>query len=137
MSVKFTDNSAKVINNIEKKAIAFLEEAKATFSAQAADNSPVDTGALKKSFVTDSIVVDKEHTAYIGSSLEYAVYQEYGTGEYALEGNGRQGGWVYKDPKTGERRFTRGTKPKRMLYHAFQSKKEKVKRRGREIFGEL
>ena len=134
MSIVFTDNSAQVINEIEDKTLSFLDEAKDSIAAQASRNSPVKSGALKRSFQSDSKVVDSEKTAYVGSSLEYAIWQELGTGEYALEGNGRKGGWVYKDPDTGERVFTRGNKPKRMLYHAFQSKKEAVKRRGQEIF---
>ena len=94
-SIVFKDNSVKVINRLEKAAIAFLYEAKTSIASQASKNCAVDTGDLKKSFQTDSIVVEKEMTAYIGSSLEYAIYQEYGTGEYALKGNGRKGGWVY------------------------------------------
>lgn len=134
MSIKFTDNSAQIINDLDKKAIAFLEEAKSSLSAQTAKNSPVKSGALKRSFVSDSMVDKAEYTAYIGSSLEYAIYQEYGTGEHALEGNGRKGGWVYKDPDTGKAVFTRGNRPRRMLYNAFQQKKAKIKARGQEIF---
>lgn len=134
ITVKFEDNSAQIKGAIDKAAIKWLESAKAELSAQASKNSPVDTGALKTSFVTDSMVVDSEYTAYIGSSLEYAIWQEYGTGEYAVEGNGRKGGWVYQDPKTGEYRFTRGTKPKRMLYHAFQTKKASLKNLAQQIF---
>lgn len=135
--IKFTDNSVKVIDNINDKVIKFLEEGKASLASQASKNSPVDSGDLKKSFTTDSIVVDKEHTAYIGSSLDYAVWQEYGTGEYALNGNGRKGGWVYRSKKDGKFYRTNGTTPKRMLYHAFQQKKEAVKKRGQQIFKEL
>lgn len=137
MSVKFTDNSAEVLADLDAKTIAFLEEAKDSLAAQASRNSPVKSGALKRSFQSDSRVVDSEKTAYVGSSLDYAVWQEFGTGEHALEGNGRKGGWVYLDPDTGERVFTRGSKPNRMLYHAFQSKKEKIKQRGQKIFGEI
>ena len=133
-SIVFKDNSVKVINRLEKAAIAFLYEAKTSIASQASKNCAVDTGDLKKSFQTDSIVVEKEMTAYIGSSLEYAIYQEYGTGEYALKGNGRKGGWVYKSKKDGKYRFTHGNKPRRMLYHAFETKKETVKQKGREIF---
>ena len=132
--IKFKNYSVECANAIDKAAIKFLEEAKAELSAQASKNSPVDTGALKTSFVTDSLVVDSEYTAYIGSSLEYAIWQEYGTGEYALQGNGRKGGWVYQSKKDGKFYRTVGTKPKRMLYHAFQTKKEAIKQRGQTIF---
>ena len=131
---QFTDNSAKVISAMQEKSIAFLEEAKASLASQASKNSPVDTGDLKRSFQSDSMVDESEMTAYIGSTLEYSIWQEYGTGEYALKGNGRKGGWMYKDPDTGKFRFTRGNKPKRMLYHAFQQKRSAVEKRGQEIF---
>ena len=134
MAIKFTDHTVEIINELEKKSIAFLEEAKSSLSAQAAKNSPVKSGALKRSFVSDSRVDKSEYTAYIGSSLEYAIFQEYGTGEHALEGNGRKGGWVYRDHDTGKTVFTRGNRPRRMLYNAFQQKKAKIKTRGQEIF---
>ena len=131
ITVKFTNNSVQATKAIESAAIKFLEEAKAS---QAAKNSPVDSGDLKRSFTTDSLVVDSEFKAYIGSSLEYAIYQEYGTGEYALQGNGRKDGWIYKSKKDGKDYFARGTAPKRMLYRAFQTKKEAVKKRGQDVF---
>lgn len=133
-NVEFTDNSAKVIDAMQEKSITFLEEAKASLAAQASKNSPVDTGDLKRSFQSDSMVEESELTAYIGSSLEYSIWQEMGTGEYALKGNGRKGGWAYKDPDTGKLIFTRGNKPRRMLYHAFQQKRKAVEKRGQEIF---
>lgn len=135
--VEFKDYTLKVLAKLDEKAEAFLEEAKDSVSSQASRNSPVDTGALKSSFQTDSFVDAKEKTAYIGSSLEYAIYQEYGTGEYALNGNGRQGSWVYKNLKTNKYVFTRGNKPQRMLYHAFEQKKDSVENRAKQIFGEI
>lgn len=134
MAVKFTNNSAQILSELDRKSLAFLEEAKSSLASQASRNSPVQSGALKRSFQTDSRVSKSEQVAYIGSSLDYAIWQEYGTGEYALEGNGRKGGWVYRDPDTGKRIFTRGNKPKRMLYKAFQTKKAAIKKRGEEIF---
>jgi HK97 gp10 family phage protein len=132
--VQFTDNSAKVKASIDERTISFLEEAKSSIAAQASKNSPVRSGDLKRSFQSDSKVVESEKAAYIGSSLEYSIWQEYGTGEFALKGNGRKGGWVYKDPDTGKYVFTRGNKPRRMLYHAFQQKKASVEKRAQEVF---
>lgn len=136
-NVEFNDYTVKVLAKLDQKAEAFLEEAKGSISSQASRNSPVDTGALKSSFQTDSFVDTDEKTAYIGSSLEYAIWQEFGTGEYALNGNGRKGGWAYKDFKTGKVIFTRGNKPRRMLYHAYQQKKTAVENRAKQIFGEI
>lgn len=136
MEIKFTDFSDEVLDKMHDQAIAFLEEAKASISSQASRNSPVDTGALRTSFQTDSFVDEGELTAYIGSSLEYAIWQENGTGEYAVNGNGRKGGWAYKD-KDGKVHFTRGNKPRRMLYKAFNIKKKAIVSRAEALFKEI
>ena len=132
-SVQFTDNSVKVIDKLQDNCIKFLEEAKSSLASQASRNSPVKSGDLRRSFQSDSKVIDSELTAYIGSSLEYSIWQEMGTGEYAIEGNGRKGGWAYKDPDTGKLIFTHGNKPRRMLYHAYQQKKKSVQKRAEEL----
>lgn len=137
VNVKFEDYKINVLAKLDQKAVIFLEEAKDSLQSQASRNSPVDTGALKASFQNDSFIDETEKTAYIGSSLEYAIWQEFGTGEYALNGNGRKGGWVYKNLKTNEFVFTRGNKPRRMLYHAFQQKKTAVENRAKQVFGEI
>lgn len=136
-NVEFNDYTVKVLAKLDQKAEAFLEEAKFSIASQASRNSPVDNGILKTSFEVESFVDVDEKTAYIGSPLEYAIWQEFGTGEYALNGNGRKGGWCYIDFKTGEKVFTRGTRPKRMLYHAYQQKKTAVENRAKKIFGEI
>lgn len=133
MSVEFEDHRAKIKQSLNKKSISFLHEAKDSLAAQASRNSPIDTGALKQSFQNDSLVLEEKLEAYVGSTLEHSIWQELGTGEYALEGNGRKGGWVYKDDE-GNYHFTRGNKPKRMLYSAYQHKKGAIKKRAQEIF---
>lgn len=135
--IKFKDYSDEVKERLDQKILQWLEEAKKSIASQASRNSPVDTGALKASFQTDSFVDEAEQVAYIGSTLEYSVWQEFGTGEYALNGNGRKGGWGYEDPKTGDSIWTHGNKPRRMLYHAFEQKKEKVKNRAKKLLGEI
>ena len=130
MAVVFEDNSIKVKKAIDENCEAFLIEATAEIASQAAKNSPFKTGELIGSWSTK---VDGK-TGYVGSDKEYAIYQEFGTGEYALEGNGRKGGWVYID-ENGERHFTRGTKPKRMLWNAFTSLKSQIEAQARAIFG--
>lgn len=54
----------------------------------------------------------------IGSDMMNAVYEEYGTGEFAEKGDGRKGGWVYYDPVAGEFYFTYGKKPNKPLRRA-------------------
>ena len=50
-----------------------------------------------------------------------------GTGEYALNGDGRKGGWVYKDDK-GEFHFTFGKTPLRPFFTAMTKLKPKLEK---------
>lgn len=120
---KFEDKSIKVIDTLNDTINAVLEECAGELESQVKRNSRVDTGKTKNSFKHK--VVDSEHTAYIGSNDENAIWEEFGTGEYALEGNGRKGGWVYVDAK-GDGHFTRGKKPSRAFWNAYNSMKNKI-----------
>ena len=123
MGVQFTDNSEAVKSALEESLIRGLHGAAGEVMSQAADNSPIDTGALKGDW--KYYVDEKDLVATIGNTKEYSIYQEFGTGEYALEGNGRKGGWFYKDAE-GKGHFTHGNKPIRMLYNAFVTKKNAI-----------
>lgn len=68
--------------------------------------APIDTGALRMSFVKI-----KTKGGYVVTSLEpYAWYVEYGTGIYNSFGLGRKTPWVYK-ARDGNFYRTRGQKP--------------------------
>ena len=134
MSVRFEDYSIQVKAAIENATHNFLEEAASLVEDQAIDNSPVDTGQLKGSFA--HTVDDSKNEAQVGNTAEHSIYVEMGTGEYALKGNGRQGGWRYQDDK-GEWHYTTGQKPVRMLHNAFNSKKSAIINEARRRFGEL
>lgn len=131
--VEFHDFHVQVNNAIEECAIAFLEEAASEIESQTKRNSRVDTGQLKGSWSHAVDEADKEAT--IGSPLENAIWEEFGTGEYADKGNGRKGGWFYVDDK-GNGHFTRGKKPNHTLQSAFDSKKSKIINRAKQIFKE-
>lgn len=133
---KFQDNSVKFLNNFNECSIAFLEEVKDSLVSQAQRNTPVQTGGLKRSIGDDSFVDEDNLTAYIGSSKEYAIWVEKGTGEYAIEGNGRKGSWVYKDFK-GNFYRTKGRKPKMMLYQAYITKKSKISKEAAKHYRRL
>lgn len=128
--VKFEDNSMKVKAAIDEALLQFLEEAASELQSQAARGTPVDTGQLEGSWA--HTVDESNLEAKIGSPLENAIWTEFGTGEYALEGNGRKGGWFYKDDK-GQGHFTHGKKPVRMLHNAFEQTKGKIIKRAEQI----
>lgn len=134
MSVEFQDFSIQVKEALDEKAVAFLYEAAGELKTQAARNSRVDTGQLKGSW--DYKVDESDKKATIGSPLENAIWEEFGTGEHAVNGDGRKGGWFYVDDK-GKGHFTRGKTPNRTLQRAFDSKKNAIINRARQIFGGL
>ena len=129
--VEFIDLSIKVTQAMEDAALRFLEEAGFEIESAAKRNSRVDNGQLKGSW--RHIVDDAAYTVTIGSPLANAVWEEFGTGEYALHGDGRKGGWSYQDDK-GDWHHTHGKKPNRTLHNAFEDNKSKIVNRAKEIF---
>lgn len=121
--VIFEDYTIKVQNAIDDKINIALEECAGELESQVKRNSRVDTGKTKNSFKHK--IIESEHIALIGSDSENAIWEEFGTGEYALHGDGRKGGWKYKDPK-GDWHYTAGKKPSRAFWKAFTSLKNKL-----------
>lgn len=133
MSVQFEDYSMKVMEALDDAGVKFLTEAAVELEAQTKQNTRVDTGDTKVSW---SYLVDEEsNEAYVGSNHENAIWEEFGTGEFALHGDGRKGGWVYVDDE-GEGHFTHGKKPNRALQTAFNMLKNPLIKRAQEIFKE-
>ena len=72
--------------------------------------------------------------AAVGSTMENAIWEEFGTGEHALgKAMARKGGWFYTD-KEGETACLRGKKPNRALWNAFNTKKAALIKRAEIIF---
>lgn len=130
MAVEFHDYSMEVKASLNDAIRAYLYEAGGEVQSQAKRNSRVDTGQLKNSW--DYRVEEEKGNCTIGSPLENAIWEEFGTGEYALEGNGRKGGWKYKDDK-GKWHFTYGKTPNRTLWRAFVSLKSALISRAEEV----
>lgn len=123
MSVEFHDFTIKVIGAMDDRINAVLEECAGELESAAKRNTRVDTSQTKNNW--RHYVDDAKHEATIGNPLENAIYEELGTGEYALKGNGRKGGWFYVDEK-GEGHYTHGKKPSRAFHHAFTSLKKPI-----------
>lgn len=125
--VEFHDFSIQVKAAISDKIDAVLEECAAEVESQTKRNSrvaPINGSRTKNSF--RHRVDEGSHTAYIGSDYENAIWEEFGTGEYALNGDGRKGGWSYKSDKDGKWYHTRGKTPSRAFYRAYTSLKNKI-----------
>lgn len=128
MSVEFTDNTAKFKAALSEEVVGFLYEVGGEIQSQTQRNSRYDTGQTRGSY---KYVVDEgqhEATVSVGSDLENAIWEEFGTGEYALHGDGRKGGWVYKSKKDGKFYHTYGKTPRQPLTNAFQTTAPKIKK---------
>lgn len=119
MSVQFEDFSIQVKDALNEGAIIGLELAAAEIKTQVSRTSRKDTGQLRGSWTHQ--VDEGAYEATVGSPLENAIWEEFGTGEYAANGDGRNGGWFYENRK-GETVFTRGKMPTHALQNAFTSK---------------
>lgn len=115
MAVKFTDNSAQTLRDLEILTRVALEavgnqavsHAKQTITAA----GRIDTGAMRGN-ISHRVRGDK---CYIGTDTSYAIYHELGTGIYI--GGGRKSPWAYEDAK-GEWHWTRGVRPLHFIKNA-------------------
>lgn len=126
-NVKFIDYTQKVKDTIADVAMAALDEAAGELEGQVKRNTKVKTGKTKGSWhykVTHN-ETDEEFVAAVGSDYENAIWEEFGTGDYALNGDGRKGGWYYEDEQ-GNGHFTHGKRPRRAFWNAYTALKDKI-----------
>lgn len=129
--VEFHDFSIKCKAALDDAILQYLEEAGATLQRQAANNTRVGTGETAGKW--DYIVDANKQECTIGNPLENSIWEELGTGEYALHGNGRRGGWSYKDEDDNKWHHTFGKTPTRALHNAWVAKKAAIIRRAEQI----
>ena len=99
MSLEFTfiDNSDAVIAELQRKrpialeAVGSMAESYTKGNITAAGRVSPGGGSYRQS-ITHTV---KDDEVYIGSNLNYALYNELGTGSYASNEKGRKGWWVY------------------------------------------
>lgn len=130
--VRIEDHSEEFIEEMKQKVEAFLESIGQTAASAAADipNFPVDTGRLKGSINwatheaqgggDSPLTTPEEASVYIGTNVEYAIWHEIGTGEYASQGGGRTDGWAFKD-KHGNWHRTHGVRARHFIQYGAQS----------------
>lgn len=153
--VQFHNNVISVLNALGHAELAFLEEAAGELESQVKRNTSVDFGQLKASWRHKLNEPNME--AVVGSPLENAIWEELGTGEYALNGDGRKGSWYVpvegyigtKKPtyngqvviihgKNGKSFYkTNGKRPKRAFFNAKQTVEPKIKQAAIDKFGSL
>lgn len=161
--VEFKDNRVVVNATMSSLIGKILLEVAAELVSQTARNTKVATGQTKNSWAAD-VKEDPngKSVATIGSPLQNAIWEEFGTGEYALEGKGRSGYWVYVDDgdddssssKSGKTYtlkeakrvvailrkkglnayYTKGKKPRRPFYKAYTTLKPRLIKHMQEEF---
>lgn len=132
MDIHIESHQEEVEGDFRKTAVAWLHEACGELVAAVRNNQRVRTGKTRQSW---RYMVDEARLeGVVASDAENAVWEEFGTGEYALNGNGRKGGWRYMDEK-GQWHFTRGKRPIRPLYKAYMSLKNTIIASAQKRFG--
>lgn len=134
--IEFFDYTEEVQGRIAELSYQVLEEVAGELESQVKRNTAVDTGQTKNSWthhVSGSMMAG-QFTATIGSPMENAIWEEFGTGEYALNGNGRKGGWNYKDEKYGAWWHTYGKHPRRPFFKAYTALKNRLIKHMQDVF---
>ena len=131
--VEFQDFSIQVKDALDDAVIAYLHEAGGEVMSQTQQNQDKRNKTGQTSDAWTYVVDESKHVCTVGNPLENAIWEEFGTGEYALEGNGRKGGWWYHDEDTDECHFTTGKTPLRPFHTAFVKTKAKIIRRAEQV----
>jgi len=95
-------------------------------ASQAKLNAPVDKGALRSSIRGEvELVGGQEVEGFVYSNIDYAPYQEFGTGIHAANGQGRKTPWFVK-LDNGDGFWTSGNRAQPFLYPALVANRRKV-----------
>lgn len=159
--VEFIDNSMKVKAALNDACIAYLYEAAGELTSQVKDNTRVghgsDRGQTKNAW--EYKVDESKMEATVGNPLENAIWEEFGTGEYAVHGDGRKGYWVFVEDGDGRKSrsnkqytleeakaamaylrnkglkayYTKGKTPNKALQSAFNTLKGPLKARAEKV----
>jgi len=100
-----------------------LDQCAALVTRRAKQKAPVDLGHLRSTIQPDR---PNPNEADVISHADYSIYQEFGTGIYAENGEGRKTPWVYFNEKTGEFVKTKGNKPHPYMRPAMDESKEEM-----------
>lgn len=95
--VEFQDFSFEVKEALNDTSIAWLYSTSEEIKSQAQRNCKTDyeegSKQLKGSYAAK--VDEAKGEAQVGSPMEAAYWEEWGTGSYAAHGDGRKGWWIY------------------------------------------
>ncbi|BDD81487.1 hypothetical protein TPB0596_12500 [Tsukamurella pulmonis] len=83
---RFNWDQAKLDHGLEEAGRRWANKAGRALVNEAKRNAPVDTGRLRSSISAVTQETDRGVKVIVGSALEYAEYQERGTGIYGPHG---------------------------------------------------
>lgn len=92
--------------SIEADVKRIVVETANLLKTEAVARAPEDTGDLKKSIEVE--ILNDGLTAIVTVGVHYAIYIEFGTGIYAVKGNGRKTPWTYYSNKLNKFVTTEG-----------------------------
>jgi HK97 gp10 family phage protein len=129
MKIKFEIEDADTFELLDEAALTnAMKRAMAVVERSARQKAPKDTGALRRSITSEVEREGDEMVGYVFTPLEYAPYVEYGTGKFAVNGDGRKDvPWHYQDDK-GEWHTTSGQKPQPFMGPALNENREEILR---------
>lgn len=134
MAVTWKDNTIEVQTKLKELAQNTLEECAGEMESRVKrNNKVVKTGQTKNSWRHVVIEDGDNYVAVIGSDYQNAIWEEFGTGEYALHGDGRKGGWAYEDEQ-GNWHRTIGKKARRPFHKAYTALKNKIIKHIQDVF---
>ena len=163
-NVVFEDYSVKVKKSLRDKAISFLYEIGGELRSMTQRNADKYNKTSQTSGSYKYKVDEGDLAVHIGSDYQNAIWEEFGTGEHALNKDGRKGWWVYvagspsKGTSSGktynspeqakkavailrskglDAHMTKGKHARRNLWKAYDSSKSKIIKRAKQIYGEL
>lgn len=158
--IVFKDNRMKCKAALNDATIAWLHEAGGELTSQTQRNMPPGQWFAQQKSAWKYVVDESKLEAAVGNPMQQAIWTEMGTGEYALNKDGRKGYWVYvkgsdgsftssggKSYSLGEAKrivammrsdgldahYTKGQSAKRPLFNAFLSKQKAVIERFNQI----
>lgn len=96
-NVEFQDFSFEVKEALNSTSIGWLYTTANEIKSQAQRNCKTDyeEGGKQLKGSYDVKIDEAKGEAQVGSPMEAAYWEEWGTGEYAAHGDGRKGWWIY------------------------------------------
>jgi len=149
--IEFTNNAEEVKKALGDACKQFLIDAGQIVKSQVRDLTRTDSTNLKTSYDYQITSDSGDMAVQIGSPLQNAIWEEFGTGEYALKGNGRKGGWLIPEEKltaNAKKKLkkkiiikgkvyycTKGKTPSRALHFAVKNSKPIIKKMAKDVYG--